>query len=188
MDGDTAYQVGYVPTLIRHTPSEQAYCVPMPAENGADLKRFAALIREAREGRRWSQPDLAKKSGVSRPTIQRYENGKTAAPRPDEFRSVCAALGIDPREAVIALGYVTRDEMGLPAPTAAPALDPPVSRAARLLADPKIPDRAKQALRKGIDAAIELWFDAFGASRPPREPSAEQRAATRSTTSSRKGE
>jgi transcriptional regulator with XRE-family HTH domain len=150
----------------------------MPAAS-EDARGFGSLIRETREGRGWSQDDLAEKSGVSRPTIQRYETGKTAAPDPDAVRKIVRTLDLDPREVVVAIGFITRTELGA-TPKQPPALDAVLARARRLLEDPAIPDRAKDTLRRGINAAIELWYEAYGVGQAPREPSAEQRGSGRS--------
>lgn len=171
------YRTLYV-TEARHDGQPgHTYRVPMPDAPFKPGHRFATLIKEGRERLGWTQEILVEESKVSRQTIIRYESGNATNPKADEIRRVCAAMKIDPREMVIALGYVTREEMDLPEPE--PPLDPVLARGARLLADPKIPDRAKDALRKGINAAVELWFDAFGARRPPKELSAEERASKR---------
>jgi transcriptional regulator with XRE-family HTH domain len=83
----------------------------MPPEEPRD--RFARVIREAREQRGWTQDDLAENADVSRPTVQRYEGGKTATPEPEKARQIFRALGLDPRLIPVLLGYVTAEEMGV---------------------------------------------------------------------------
>jgi transcriptional regulator with XRE-family HTH domain len=85
----------------------------MPADPDA-LSRLADLIRTTRLDRGWGQEELANASGVSRPTIQRYEQRKTAVPAPQQLRSIFKALDLDPRRIPVILGYTTASEMGLP--------------------------------------------------------------------------
>jgi transcriptional regulator with XRE-family HTH domain len=99
----------------------------LPPRSKRDARRgtaFANLITTARLRRRWTNDTLVAESGVSLSTIQRWQSGFATAPNPDQLRAVCTALGIDPREALIALGYLDRDEAAAPAP-AIP--DPPLS-------------------------------------------------------------
>ncbi|TDC25948.1 XRE family transcriptional regulator, partial [Micromonospora sp. 15K316] len=84
------------------------------ADGEGPLVRLAKLIRDARTELGWTQDELATASGVSRPTIQRYENAKTSTPEFELVRAIVVALNVDPREIPVALGLVTRDEMGLP--------------------------------------------------------------------------
>lgn len=72
---------------------------------------FAALLVKARRDLGWTQDDLIFRSGVSRGTISRWEAGRASTPNPDHVRAVCAALGIDQRDALLALGYLTTDEL-----------------------------------------------------------------------------
>lgn len=85
----------------------------MNDEERAAGARFGALIRAARERMGWTQDELIAASQVSRSTILRWENGHTANPGRAQVRAVLAVLGVDPREAPVALGYVTREEVGL---------------------------------------------------------------------------
>lgn len=104
--------------------------------------RFADLIRTTREHRGWTQDDLADRAGVSRPTINRYEQGKTRTPDPDTARRIFAALQLDPRRIPVVLGYVTEDEMGLP-PEPARIFAPTTEDAIAVLEDPKVDSRTK---------------------------------------------
>ncbi len=76
-------------------------------------RRFAEAVRAAREQRGWTQDQLAEVSGVSRPTIQRYENAKTN-PNAAQCRMLFTALSLDVRLIPVLLGFVTADEMGVP--------------------------------------------------------------------------
>ncbi|MEU4558615.1 helix-turn-helix transcriptional regulator [Actinoplanes sp. NPDC023936] len=72
---------------------------------------FGAQLRRARKTLGWSQERLEAESGVSRETISRYERDLTGTPEPAQVRALCAATGIDPREAAVSLGYLTLDEI-----------------------------------------------------------------------------
>lgn len=104
--------------------------------------RFARVVREARETRGWNQEQLAEHAGVSRPTIQRWENAKTSTPDPENARRVFRALGLDPKLIPVVLGYVTAEEMGLP-PEPVRVFNPDVEQVIRILEDPTVPAAAK---------------------------------------------
>lgn len=81
------------------------------ADTGA--RQLAEIVRDARTRHGWTQKQLAEASGVSIPTVQRCEAaaGISAA----RARKLFLALGIDPRHLPVLLGYVTAEEMGMPA-------------------------------------------------------------------------
>jgi len=89
-------------------------------DDSAGAESFADLIGNARRAKGWSQEDLEQESGVSRSTISRWERGLADRPEPQHVRSVCTALGIDPRRAAVALGYLTEEEIS-PGDDALPA-------------------------------------------------------------------
>ncbi len=82
-------------------------------------------------------------SGIGRATLLRWEAGDVSRPEPEKVRKVFRALGIDPREAPVLLGFVTREEMGLPA-------EPPrlfgatVEEVITILEDPDVPEHQKR--------------------------------------------
>lgn len=140
-------------------------------------RRLATLIKGARLEREWTQEQLEDASGVSRQTIIRYESGKAAAPKPDELRRVCAALGLDLRDVVVALGYVTREELGLPPQ---PATVPQILRdIARTLNAPQIAETSKQSLLDMIGTVYGFWQNQLGLRPDVKEPSAAKRSAGR---------
>lgn len=104
-------------------------------------RRFAALIKNARRAKGWTQETLAEQSDVDRQTIIRYESGRAVNPDPEQVRRVCLALDLDPREAPIALGYFTREEMGLPARPS--TQDASIDEVIEILKDPEIPSSKK---------------------------------------------
>jgi transcriptional regulator with XRE-family HTH domain len=115
-------------------------CVMSDAESALT---FADLIRTGRQRRGWSQEDLERESGVSRSTLSRWERGLADRPEPEHVRAVCRALGIDPRRAAVALGYLTAEDLSGPA--ASRPLPVEVAEVLAMLEDPKLPadDRAK---------------------------------------------
>ncbi|MFY1595414.1 helix-turn-helix domain-containing protein [Micromonospora sp. WMMD737] len=130
----------------------------MPApEPGPDsaLVRLGRLIRDAREDLELTQTELANRSGVSRPTIQRYENAKSPAPEFDKVRAIIIALDVDTREIPVALGIVTREEMGLPPERARPRrFDATTEEILAMLEDPRYSQAEKVALRELLRAQL----------------------------------
>jgi transcriptional regulator with XRE-family HTH domain len=140
-----AHQIRYVAALLHDTGPDQHYRAGMPMEESA-IRRLAHAIRTAREARGWTQPDLARESGVSRPTVQRYENAKIPSPEPDPVRRIFKALDLDPREIPVILGLVTRDEMGLPPVAPVRRFSATTEQLIELLEDPDVSDAEKLAL------------------------------------------
>jgi transcriptional regulator with XRE-family HTH domain len=164
---------------------EHVYLVVMPGStNDTSGRLFARVIRDGRARLGWTQDDLIDESGVSRATILRWEAGGVRNPNPENVRAVCAALGLDVREAIVALGLATREELELPPPV--PKLAAALERAQRLLLDPKIPDEMKRDLETLIDTSIDFWYQRQGVTRPPREPSAAERAGRKPTAPKRR--
>jgi transcriptional regulator with XRE-family HTH domain len=131
-------QTGYVTDTV----TDVLYPAQMAVAADA-LRRFADLIRGTRESLGWTQDELAEASGVSRPTINRYETGKTGTPDPDTVRKIFLAMRLDPRRIPVILGYVTAEEMGLPADEPR-VFDASVEEVIRILQDPNV-DRATKA-------------------------------------------
>jgi transcriptional regulator with XRE-family HTH domain len=113
-----------------------------PNPDDDPVRRFASLIRETREYRGWSQDDLAERAGVSRPTINRYEQAKTRTPDPETARAIFHALRLDPRRIPVLLGYVTEEEMGLP-PESPRMFHATTEEVIAILEDPKVDPKAK---------------------------------------------
>jgi transcriptional regulator with XRE-family HTH domain len=125
---------------------------------------LAALLRTARRDRGDTQDKVIAASGVSRPTYLRYEAGKIDSPDPEQVTAVCRALGINPREAAIALGFGTRSEYDLPPDE--PKYHEIVVRIGRLLADPEVSEAQRAALLHAVNGAFEAWQMAVRASAP----------------------
>jgi transcriptional regulator with XRE-family HTH domain len=138
---------------------------------------FATLLRETRRLRGMTQDELIDRSGISRSTVLRWEKETPGSINVEQVRQLCATLDLDPREAVIALGFVTREEMGLPPRPL--GLPPALQHAMSLLGDRNIPEGAKTKLLEHLRSAVEFWYEQLGVRRPRREPSAEERAGIR---------
>ena len=128
--------------LTHHLRADQPYRVHMSVEE-PPVRAFARMIREARQALGWTQKDLEAKSGVSEESIKRYESAKSPNPDPDRVRAIFKALRLDPREAPVVLGYVTREEMGL-APEPPRVLPPSIEEVIAILEDPKVSDEVKR--------------------------------------------
>ncbi|MFI5895702.1 helix-turn-helix domain-containing protein [Actinoplanes sp. NPDC051513] len=107
------------------------------------LQRFAAFIRHNRQRVGWTQKHLAESAGVSRPTVQRYENAKSEVPQPSPARAIFGALGLDVRLIPVLLGYVTADEVNAPPPSTR-LLSALAEEAVSLLDDPAVSDDVKE--------------------------------------------
>lgn len=137
------YQGRYVTAPLHDRWPDQHYRAGMPVEESA-IMRLAHAIKTAREDQGWTQHDLAKEAGVSRPTVQRYETGKSRFPEPEQVRRIFRALRLDPREIPVILGLVTRDEMGLP-PEPARRFSATTEEIIKLLEDPDVSEEEKRA-------------------------------------------
>lgn len=138
---------------------------------------FATLLKQTRRLRGMTQDDLIEASGVSRSTVLRWEKGTPGTIDVEQVRKLCAALKLDAREAVVALGFVTREELGLP--PAPPPMDPVLWAAAKMLANEDIPAAARGSLRQLIGHAVDFTYQSLGLRKPtppPKEPSAVERA------------
>lgn len=133
----------YVPALIHDSGVDQHYRAGMPVEESA-VRRLAQAIKGARDKLDWTQDKLAEVAGVSRPTVQRYENAKSKYPEPEPVRRIFKALGLNPKEIPVILGLVTREEMGLP-PEPVRKLSATVEEIVALLEDPDVSEAEKLA-------------------------------------------
>ena len=90
-----------------------------------------------------TQEELVERTGVSRSTVNRWERGDAERPDPDQVRVVCKALKVDPVEATIALGYLSREDVA-----GRRVLDPGIEEVVALLEDPALSTEEK---RRWID-------------------------------------
>lgn len=143
------HHTGYVTNLLHDWGADQHYRDGMPIEE-TGVTRLAQLIRDARESLDWTQDDLAREAGVSRPTVQRYENGKIPHPEPNQLRRIFLALRLDPLELPVLLGLVTREEIGHPTPPR--RFSSTTERIIALLEDPSVSEEERHALAALLEA------------------------------------
>lgn len=110
--------------------------------NEADRGRaFADLIRNARKDKGWTQDVLVAESGVTKSTLVRWESGRAERPDPDQVKTLCRTLGLDPRLAAIALGYLDESDLNAPPPR---RIDPAILEVIEALEDPTVPTAKKE--------------------------------------------
>lgn len=136
------YETGNVPHQRHATNGQNGYLVPVPNDASERGAAFAALIREARHRAGLTQEDIFGSGVVSKSTLVRWESGRAERPDPDQVRELCQFLHIDPTEAAIALGYLTREDVRPPAGEA--IRDPAVLRAIEALEDPRLSGAEKE--------------------------------------------
>lgn len=113
----------------------------VPSDTTQRGEQFAALIRQARADAGLSQDALADRASINRSTVIRWESGDASRPDPDQVRRVCLVLGIDPRRAAVALGYLTKDEVEGPQ---LQQLDPAIEEVLDILQDPTVAEDEKR--------------------------------------------
>lgn len=139
------YDTGDVPYTRQPITRRGDYRPPVPGpptNNRGEV--FAALIREGRRRLGLTQDALVERSGVSRSTILRWESGDASRPDSEQVRAVCQALGIDPRRAAVALGYLEPEDLNPPNEPREP-LAPDLEEVVEMLQDPRIPTEQKTA-------------------------------------------
>lgn len=124
----------------------------MRDSNGRRLA-FAAFVRkalyDARAGRAWNGSEVARRTGVSRQTINRWVRADWSSdPEPARVVAFCEGLGINPTIAFGILGW-DRSAPARPLP-APPPMDPDVEALLRRLVDPAVPDAEKYHIRETI--------------------------------------
>jgi len=144
----------------------------MRDEGQGESATFGTWFRNARIRKGWTQDRVVSEADLSKSTLNRWENGKGIGD-PATVRRACLAMGLDPREAAVAIGLVTREEWDLP--PFPPTIDDALQEPASLLADERIPEPAKKDLRGLIATSVDLWKKRLGL-RDIREPSAAERA------------
>ncbi|MGI5238596.1 helix-turn-helix domain-containing protein [Dactylosporangium sp. CA-139066] len=118
-------------------------------------RRFGALLRKARADQHLSQEQVVTESGVGEATYKRYEQGRVDNPYAAQVVAICRALKINPREAVIALGFGTRDDYDLPPEE--PPYPQMITDIGRVLADEGRSAAKRAALEHAVVGAYESW-------------------------------
>lgn len=77
---------------------------------------LAGRIRELRLGRKWTQMELSRASGLTRSYISRLEMGDIALPANEKLRALAAALGTSTDDLLQAAGYLDASVKGLELP------------------------------------------------------------------------
>lgn len=128
---------------MRQTPTPlQPYGHTVPPKRRSE--QFAQLIRTTREQADLTQEALAARIGVHRSTIVRWESGDATGVDPNLVRAACLTLGIDPRRAAVALGYLTQEDLTPVTPGAQP-IDPDLADIINKLRDPSVSEDDKRA-------------------------------------------
>lgn len=131
----------------------RSYRHKVPDSSHARKIAFAAFVRkaldDARTTRAWTGTEVARRTGVSRQTINRWVRGEWSSdPEAERVVAFCEGLGLNPTVAFGALGW-DRTTSTRPAP-AAPPMDPDVEALLRRLVDPNISEAEKFHIRETI--------------------------------------
>ena|SRR5436309_14556120 len=124
-----------------------------PGRGGPDGGRhqaFADFIRvalaDARTVQGWNGSEVARRSGLSRQTINRWRRGEWSSdPEPARVVAFCETLGINATKAFGILGW----DRSVPEPER-PPMDPDVEALLRRLFDPLVSDTEKYYMRETI--------------------------------------
>jgi transcriptional regulator with XRE-family HTH domain len=116
---------------------------------GARKLEFSAFVRRAletaRTNRAWNGSEVARRTGVSRQTINRWVRGDwRSAPEPERVVAFCEGLGLDAGDAFTIL------EWGRPAPSATPDLDRDIAALLRRWADPALTEQERFHIRETV--------------------------------------
>jgi transcriptional regulator with XRE-family HTH domain len=131
-------------------PLNRDYVARVPS--AVDRVRFSRFVERALSGARrrgLTDPQIETATGVKASTFHRWRRGEVA-PTVDKVRSFCAGLGLDPTEALAALG------VGARVATPPPPLDPDVEKLLRLLADPNVNAETKEFIRQTLRMLASL--------------------------------
>ena len=147
---------------------------------------FATFVKQARTAVGLTQDQILDRAMelagdaeplLSKSTLNRWEQGKNVLAQPAPVRLFCKITGADPREAIVALGYVTREELSLP--PASPPIDPALLPAAQLLSNPDISVKAKDGLREMIGNFTRFTYESLQVRRPRKAATATERPPAR---------
>lgn len=140
------------PPVTRPLPSN-AYVEQVRDTSAGRRLAFAAFVSnalaDARTGRMWNGSEVARRTGVSRQTINRWVRGDwTNDPEPARVVAFCDGLGIDPPVAFGILGW-DRTAQARPAPVPLP-MDPDIEALLRRLLDPQVSESEKYHIRETV--------------------------------------
>lgn len=80
------------------------------------MSEIGRLIETRRRALGLSQKELGRSSGLSDTTICKIENGNRTTPSWESLCRIAKALNIHPFEFMLAVGYITRDDVINPKP------------------------------------------------------------------------
>ncbi|MEV6924036.1 helix-turn-helix transcriptional regulator [Dactylosporangium sp. NPDC051485] len=124
-------------------------------------ERLASLLRDRRQALGYTLAHVVAESGVSESAIKRYERGLIESPNPAQIVAICKVLGINPREAAIAVGFGTREDFGLPPEE--PPYPEVIRQLGRALTDEQFTVSQRAALEHALRGAFEAWQMALSA-------------------------
>jgi transcriptional regulator with XRE-family HTH domain len=179
-----------LPPRPSRTEGSAASSGPHPLSHVSDKSRagarrlaFASFVRRALESARttraWNGSEVARRTGVSRQTINRWMRGDWVSdPEPERVAAFCTGLGLDPSAAFGILGW---DRSSTVPPEPGPAFDPDIEALLRRLADPDVSDAEKFHIRETVRyLAYRPPLRIGGGSRPTARALAEPWAETSS--------
>lgn len=119
--------------------------VPSGSEPAGERRSFAVLLESLREARGLTKADLAKRAGVDPSTITRFEQGTRLPERATVLQlSDAMVLPVTDRDTLLAAAGFRSGLWD----------DPMLTELIQLLADPGIPEQARQEARSAIRMAI----------------------------------
>lgn len=134
-------------------PASRVRDTPPPPSPGARKLEYAAFVRQAletaRTTRAWNGSEVARRTGVSRQTINRWVRGDWQSdPEPERVVSFCEGLGLDPAVAFTILEWGRRE--GVPSAVERAALDPDIAALLRRWADPGLTEQERFHIRETV--------------------------------------
>jgi transcriptional regulator with XRE-family HTH domain len=125
----------------------------MTGPGGDRHQAFADFVRgalaQARSTQGWNGSEVARRTGLSRQTINRWRRGEwTSDPEPTRVVMFCETLGIDTDTAFGILGW--HRAPAAPATHSEESMDPDVAALLRRLFDPGVSDHEKYYMRETI--------------------------------------
>ena len=132
--------------------------------SGARKLEYAAFVRRAletaRTTRAWNGSEVARRTGVSRQTINRWVRGDWQSdPEPERVVAFCDGLGLDPADAFAILEWGRPRHASPPRPHEArpkhaspprPELDPDIAALLRRWADPTLTEQERFHIRETV--------------------------------------
>lgn len=112
---------------------------------------WATFVTRAREAAGLPKVELARRLGVDRGTVARWESGLTRPEQADVVQRFTDLLALDLEEGLAAAGLRPTAP-----PTARPPLDSDLERMRRIFDDPLVSQATKDHIRSVLRAAAEL--------------------------------